>query len=158
MENDKHSVKTILILVAVLVLAGLIIYKQGNGAENEPVSENTAEAPVIEETPEIGGVLAPPEGFPSEIPLEDNIEIAESMTTHHPELGTLYSVSYESAEGQEEKILEYKEWLAVSGFEIREKEKEGVLKIYGERGDGKVFVSVHLLEEGSLVEVSWLEK
>lgn len=156
MEGEKHNPIAIIALLVVLIGVGFSIFYQDEIFDS-PISQASASVSV-ESTPAQNGVLPPPSGFPNDIPLETGAPLVASMTTHHGEYGTLLSVSYESSEEQSQKISEYREWLTVSGYEIREKEKDGVLKLHGAKSEGEVFVSVHETQEGSLIEVSYLLK
>jgi hypothetical protein len=157
--NIKKILITIVILV-VLVFA-LSLGRRSQSDQNELTGnlDDSSAIVMVENTPVVDGVISVPDGFPPDIPLEKD-KILESSTTRYPKQSLRQlSVSYQSLEPVAQKYMEYKNYMGLAGYSLKEEEPIAPTKVIsGTKGDSNLSVVISNSGGRTLVQLSYLSK
>lgn len=156
MEPQQSSKAKTLITIVVIVLILGVAYLLINSLSKV---DNTPEVVEIENAEFVDGVFQAPEGFPTDIPLEQS-NILESVTTNYPELGARQlSLTYESSQTVDEKYVEYKDYLTNAGYVVTEGDANSSVKaVFGTNDAVNLSVVISSYGEKTRVQIAYLLK
>ena len=163
MPNLTKKLFLALVVVIVVILALYFIGKKYTPPISEVVDLGETESDklmvVVENTQLVNGVLPPPLGFPTDIPVEEP-GILESATTDYPEQGAKQlSLSFTSAKTVAEKYAEYKSYLQRSGYKITETPVSSPVRaLFGVKDVANLSVALSRKDGQTLVQLSYLLK
>lgn len=149
------KVVVFLVLIAIVVGAGFYYWQWSQRNKSEEVRRTAPMSLELTETPFVEGVLNPPAGFPSSIPLERD-SIVTSTLTNFPDRGaTQRSVMYHSKEPVETKRAEYSAYLESNGYTVEQISREdGTVFFSGKKGEETLSIVITIWEEFTRVYVT----
>ncbi len=158
--------KTLIAVVVVLVIlaAGYLLatkYDKRMGIKDGDKASETIPLEVsVTHTERVNGVLPPPPGFPSDIPVEKT-DIRESATTQYPTLDAKQlSLNYQTSKTVAQKLTEYRDYMKKAGYSVSESSASAPVKaLFGTKDDANLTVVISNAGSGkTLVQVAYLLK
>ena len=163
MDNTSYKALslTVSVLVIVIAAAGFFGWRYWNEFRMERMERERAETPMNVETtvtPFEDGVLSAPEGFPEEIPVEDENIVQSETSTFADWSAVKRSVMYHSEESIESKHGEYRSFMESSGYSVTEtKGENGLVTLTGDKDGENLSVTITLWEEFTRVFITHLD-
>lgn len=162
MENSTSTTKqkvtkviALIVFIAIVVAAGFYYWQWSQRNRSEKARITAPMSLELAETPFVDGVLNPPAGFPSSIPLERD-SIVTSTLTNFPDRGaTQRSVMYHSKESVEAKRAEYSAYLESNSYTVEQILREdGTVFFSGKKGEETLSIVITIWEEFTRVYVT----
>lgn len=162
MENNSNKMRVIkvvgvVVLLAIVVGAGIYAWRLYERKQSEEVRRTAPMSLELTETPFVEGVLNPPAGFPSSIPLESDSIVTSTLTTFPDRGATQRAVMYHSKETTESKYSEYSSYLEAEGYAVEEiKREDGTIFLGGQKEGETISIVINIWEEFTRVYITHL--
>jgi hypothetical protein len=148
------------VFLLIALSAGFLLYQfRGEERALEVLLEETPQEVVVEYTERDGGVLPPPAGLPSDIPIERDRIIESSVATLTVNQTKQISLSYQSSQTVVAKVQEYRSYMQRAGYEISETPAGSAVRgLFGRKDDAQLSVVVSLTNGSTLVQIAYVVK
>jgi hypothetical protein len=168
-EMRNMNILTAVMIIILLLGAGFLLFIKYGSFQNRdvqitlPTTRSSANSGtlqvVVENTPKNRGVAGLPAGFPTSIPVEVN-NIAESATTRYPaQRVQQLSLSYLSSMTINKKYDEYKNYLKLNGYALKEGSVSAPIRyIFGTKDNINLSVFISSEQGKTLIKLAYLLK